>query len=99
MHEFWKTPTANMAYTRLQNHINTMVGKHGIQIREVVVVMSLLLLLSFDIFVPTSAHLLLFLDKWFPQISLNVGLWFILLIINPSMSLGTSLCPKGNASS
>jgi hypothetical protein len=31
------------------------------------------LLLSFDVFVPTSALPLLFLDKWFGQIYLNVS--------------------------
>ena len=37
-----------------------MVGKHGIQMVEVVVVVLLLLLLSFEVFVLTSAHPLLF---------------------------------------
>ena len=32
---------------------------------EVVIVVSVLLLLSFDVFVPKSAHSLLFLDNWF----------------------------------
>jgi hypothetical protein len=40
-----------------------VVGKHGIQLLKVVVV------------VPTSAHPLLFLDKWFVQIYLNVSYW------------------------
>jgi hypothetical protein len=48
-----------------------MVGKHAIQTFEVVVDVLLLLLLSFDVFGPTSAHSLLFLDKWFVQIYLN----------------------------
>ena len=54
--------------TKLYN----MVHEHGIQTLEVVVVMFLLLLLSFDVFVPTSAQPLLFLDKWFVQIHLHV---------------------------
>ena len=50
-----------------------MVGKHGIQTIEVVVVVLLLSLLSFEVFVPTSAHPLLFLDKHFVQIYLDVN--------------------------
>ena len=57
-----------------------VVGEHGIQTFEVVVVvLSLLLLLSFDVFVPTSAHPLLFVDKWFVQIYLNVNFTVISL--------------------
>jgi hypothetical protein len=63
MHDFWTIPTANMTYTRLQNYTNMVVGKHGIQIFEVVVGVLLLFLLSLDVFVPTSAHPLLFLDE------------------------------------
>ena len=63
MHEIWKFPKASLKYTRLQNHIDTAVGVHEIQTFEVAVVMLLLLLLLFDVFAPTSAHLLLFLDK------------------------------------
>ena len=52
-----------------------MVGKNVIKTFEVmVVVVLLLLMLSFDVLVPTSAHPLLFLDKWLLQIYLNVGL-------------------------
>ena len=40
-----------------------VVGEDGIQTFEVVVDVVLLLLLSFDVFVPTSAQPLLFLDK------------------------------------
>ena len=43
MHEFWTIPTANMMYTRLQNYMSMVVGKHGIQAFEVEVVVSLLL--------------------------------------------------------
>ena len=49
-----------------------VVGEHGIHTFEVVVVV-LLLLLSFDIFVLTSAHPLLFVDMWFVQMYLNVS--------------------------
>ena len=73
MHEFGTISVANMTYTRSQTYKNMVVGKHGIQTCDVVVVALLLLWLSFDVFVPTSAHLLLFLDKWFVQIYLNVG--------------------------
>jgi hypothetical protein len=45
-----------------------VVGEHEIQTFEVVVVMLLLLLLLlFDVFVPTTRHLLLFLDNWVVQ--------------------------------
>ena len=67
MHEFWTISTANMAYTRSQTYTNMLVGEHGIQAFEDEVVM----LLSIDVFVPTSAHPLLILDKWFVQIYLN----------------------------
>jgi hypothetical protein len=52
-----------------------MVGEHGIQTFEVVIIVLLLLLLSFDdIFVPTSAHPLLFLDNGFPRIYFHVNI-------------------------
>ena len=58
-----------------------VVGKHGIQTFEVVIIVLLLLLLSFDVFVPTSAHTFLVMDKWFVQIYLNVScLLFIVLV-------------------
>ena len=63
MHEFWTISTIDMTYTRLQNYTNMVVGEHGIQTFKVGVIMLLLLLLSFDVFVPTSAHFLLFFDK------------------------------------
>ena len=53
---FWTIPTTKIMYTRSQNYINLVLGKHGIQILEVVVVVLLLLVLSFDVFVPTNAH-------------------------------------------
>ena len=61
-----------MMYTKLQNYTNMVVGEYGMQTFEIMVVVLLLWLLLFDVFVPTSAHLLLFLDKWFVQIHLNV---------------------------
>ena len=68
IHEFWATPTAKLTYTRLQYYTNKVVGELGLQMFKIVVVV-----LSFDNFVPTSAHPLLFLDKWFLQIYLNVS--------------------------
>ena len=59
MHEFWSIPPANVMYTRLQNHTNMMVSEHGIKTFEVMIIVLLCLLLSFDVFVPTSAHPLL----------------------------------------
>ena len=77
MHEFWTIPPANMMYTRLRtrlrNYTKMMVDKHGIQTFEVVIVSLLSLLLVFDIFVFTSAHSWLYLDKWFVQIYWNVS--------------------------
>jgi len=71
MHEFWTIPTVIMMYTRSQNYTNMVVGKHGIQTFEAGVVLLLLLLLLFDVFGPHKCTLL-FLDKWFVQIYLNV---------------------------
>ena len=45
-----------MMYTRSQNYTNMVVGEHEIQTFRVVVVVMLILLLSFDVFVLTSAH-------------------------------------------
>ena len=56
-----------MLYTRLQNYTNMMVGEHEIQTFEVMIVVLLLLLMPIDVFVLTSVHLLLILDKWFVQ--------------------------------
>ena len=51
MHELWKT--ANMMYTRSLNYSKSMlVGKHGTQTFEVLLVALLLLLLLFDVSVP-----------------------------------------------
>ena len=69
MHEFWRIST----YTRSQNNTTLVVDENGIQTFEVVVVVLLFLLFPFDVFVLTSAHLLLFLKKWFVQIHLNVS--------------------------
>ena len=50
-----------------------MVGEHGIQTVKLVVIV---LLLSFDIFIPASAHPLFIWTKWFVQIYVNVSLGF-----------------------
>ena len=60
-----------MTCTRAQNYTNVVVGELGFQTLEIAVVVILLLLLSFDAFVPISAHPLSFLDKWFVQIYQN----------------------------
>jgi hypothetical protein len=41
-----------------------VTGEHGIQTFKAVVVVLLLLMLWFDVFVPTSAYPLLFLEKY-----------------------------------
>ena len=73
MHEFWRVSTANMTYTGLRNYTNMVGGKHGIQTFNIVVVVLLLLMLLFDVFVFKNAHPLLFLNKWFVQIYLNIS--------------------------
>ena len=45
-----------MMYTRSQNYTNMVVGRHGIQTFEVMVVVLLLLLLLFD-FLPPQIHI------------------------------------------
>ena len=45
MHEFETIPIANMVFTRSQNYTNMVVGKHGIQRFEVVVIVLLVFLL------------------------------------------------------
>jgi hypothetical protein len=72
MHEFWTIPIDNLTYIRLQNYTNFMVGKHRIQTFNVVVVM-LILLLLLHVFIPTSAHPLLYLNKWFVQKYVNIS--------------------------
>ena len=73
-----------MTYTRSQNYTNMVVGEQGLQTFKVVVVMLLLLLLTFDVFVLTSVHPLIFLDKQFIQIYLNVSFeeFIVLPILN-----------------
>ena len=75
-----KVSTANLMYTRLQNYTNMVVGEHGIQTFKVLVVVLLLLLLSFDVFVPTSAYPSVFwtsgLSKY-TQMSVDWGPWKI----------------------
>ena len=52
-----------------------VVGEHEIQTFEVVVLV-LFSLLWFDVFVPSNAHTLLFLDNLFVNICLNVSFHF-----------------------
>ena len=60
--------STTMTYTRSQNHTNiAMAGEHGIQTFKVVVVVLLLLFLSFDVFVPTSAHPFFFIKVILPN--------------------------------
>ena len=92
MRGFWTIPTANMTYIRSQNHTIMVVGEHGGHTFKVAVVVLLFLLLSFDVFVLTSAQALLFLDKWFVQIYLyvsHVHLEFGMLDGNPQVSMNT----------
>ena len=63
MHEYWTIPTSNMTYTRVQKYTNMVVGELGIQIFEVVVVVLLLLMLSFDLLVPQVQIPYYFLEK------------------------------------
>lgn len=62
-----------MDFQRSQNYTNTVVGKDETQTFEVVIFMLLVLLLSFDVFVPKNAHPFFCLDKWLSQIYLNVS--------------------------
>ena len=62
-----------------------MVGEREIRTLKVVVVVLLLLFLLFDVYVPTSSHPLLFLDKGFVQIYLNESLVLILEICQESL--------------
>jgi hypothetical protein len=55
-----------------------VVGEHEFLL-ELVVIVVLLLLFSLDVSIPTSAHPLLFLDKWFGQIYLNAWGGYYLL--------------------
>ena len=64
---FLTTPTTSTTYTRSQNCTNMVVGEHGIQIWWS--------LLSFDVFLPTSAHPFSFLEECFVQLYLNVSCW------------------------
>ena len=69
MHEFWTIPTINMMHSRSQKYTNVVVGDYEIQTFKVVVIM----FLSFDVSIPTSAHPLFFWTKWFGQIYINVS--------------------------
>ena len=71
MHEFRTILTANMMYIKLQNYTNMVVGEHGIQTFKLWLLLLLLLLLSFDVFVPTMHIPYEFWTKGFVQIYLN----------------------------
>ena len=60
MHEFWIILTDDIAYTRSQNYTKIVVGEHGIQTFEVVVVVLLLLMLSFDVCLHKCTSLIAF---------------------------------------
>ena len=60
MHDYWTISIANTTYTKSQHYKKMVVNKHEIQTFEVAIVMLLLLLLSFDVFVPTNTHFLIF---------------------------------------
>ena len=62
MHELWTILIVNMMYTRSQNYTNMIIGKQNTMF-EVVLVVLLLLLLSFDVFGLTSTHPSLFLGQ------------------------------------
>ena len=62
---FGSIPSVNMTHTGSMNYTNMIFGEHKMQTFKVVVVVLLLLLLLCGVFVPTSAHALLFLDKHF----------------------------------
>ena len=51
-HGFWTNLIANMMCTRLQNYANMMVGKHGIQTFEVIVVVLLFFVVVLKSFCP-----------------------------------------------
>ena len=74
MHNIFCT---NMTYTRSQNYTNVVVGKLEIQTFKVVIATFWCCCLIFS---PTNAHLLLFLDKWFVQIYLNVSNYTLMLM-------------------
>jgi hypothetical protein len=67
MHAFWTIPD------RAKLH-KCGVGEHGVHTFKVLVIVFLLLLLSFDVFVPTSAHHLSFWDNWFVHMYFNFTL-------------------------
>ena len=62
-----------MTYTRSQNYITMVVGKHETPTFKVVTFVLLFLLLLLDIFAPTNAHPFIFLNKWFVQMHLNMN--------------------------
>ena len=61
MHGFRIIPSANITYSRSQNYTNTMVDEHGIRRTfEVVIVVLLLLMLSFDVCLHKCTSLIVF---------------------------------------
>ena len=62
-----------MTYVTSQNYTNMVVGKHGIQTFKVTLFVVLFSLSPFDVFIPANTHPLVFGDKWFIQIYLNVN--------------------------
>ena len=57
-----------MMYTKSSNYTNIVVGKYEIQTFEVVIVVLLFFLLSFDVFVLTSTQPSLFGQLVYPNI-------------------------------
>ena len=78
MHECWTIPTANMTHNRSQKYTNTMVGKHGIQNIQscgcCVVALGVVVSQYFSRPGKRTSPLL-FMDKWFFQVCLNVDFY------------------------
>ena len=72
MHECCLISTANMMYNRLQNYTNMEYNTF-----KVVVIVLLHLLLSFDVFAPTSAYPLLCFGQ---VVSPNILLWTLMYV-------------------
>ena len=62
-----------MTCTRLQNHKNMVVGEHRLQNIRRCGCCGVAFAIVIDVFVPTCAHPLLFLERWFLQIFLNIN--------------------------
>ena len=70
VHEFWTISTVHTMHTRMQIHTNMVAGTHEYKHSKLWL---LLLLLSFVVFVPASAHPVIILVKSFVQIYLIVS--------------------------